>query len=112
MAFQYLEPWAKALAGTPHGRLLGHKILQAQQMARMPLGPSGEEGGRGRGGTGCDLGGAKGMLGDKPWTAAFVHGGWGRMGMKSMQVTSQTPFTLMHLPGSTEWLPCSSLVEI
>lgn len=33
LAFQYLEPWAKALVDIPGSRLLGHKVLQVQWMA-------------------------------------------------------------------------------
>lgn len=64
---------------------------------RMPPGPSAAEGGRDGGRTGHDLHCANGALHVEPWKAAFVHDHWGRIGMKSMQDTYQTPYQALHI---------------
>lgn len=63
----------------------------------MPPGPSAEEGGREEGHTGYVLHCANGALHIEPWKATFVHDHWGRIGMKSIQDTYQTPYQALHI---------------
>lgn len=92
LAFQQLEPWAKALADRPSIRLLGHN--SSAMNSRMCPGPPAEEAEWDRGRTGYDLLCAWHV---EPWKAAFVHGHGGRIGMKSMQDTYRTPCEALHI---------------
>ena len=64
---------------------------------KMPPGPSAEEGGRDGGCTGYDLRCANGAFHVEPWKVAFAHDPWGRIGMKLIPDTSQTPYQALHV---------------
>lgn len=69
---------------------------------RMPPGPSEEEGRRDGGCTVYDLHCANRALHAEPWKAAFAHDHWGRIVMKFIQNTYQTPYQALHIHAPTD----------